>query len=84
MTYRLLFTNHALKDINNLQSNIKIRIEKALDFIASNPYQGKLLKGDYKDCWSYRVGDYRIIYEIRKTEIVVIILKVTHRREAYR
>lgn len=84
MTYRLLFTNQASKDINNLRPNLKIRIEKALDLIANNPYQGKPLKGDYKNYWSYRVGDYRIIYEIRKVEIVVIILKVAHRRESYR
>jgi len=73
-----------LKDINNLQANIKTRVEKALDLIGNNPYQGKPLKGEFKGCWSYRLGDYRIIYEIRKAEIVVIVLSVAHRREVYR
>jgi len=45
---------------------------------------GKLLKGDFSGLRRIRVGDYRIIYEINETKIVVLVLRVAQRKEAYR
>lgn len=83
MTYRLLFTNRAKEDLSTLTNPIKERIIKAFDLIARNPYTGKALKGELKGLWSYRVGDYRIIYQILRKEVLIIILKIGHRREVY-
>jgi mRNA interferase RelE/StbE len=52
---------------------------------ADNPRQiGKALKGEFKDLWRYRVGLYRIICYIQDNIVVVLVLKVRHRKEAYR
>jgi mRNA interferase RelE/StbE len=36
------------------------------------------------DFWRIRVGDYRVIYEVQDRELIVLVVEVAHRREAYR
>jgi mRNA interferase RelE/StbE len=50
-----------------------------------NPRQiGKALKGPLTDLWRYRVGDYRLICELRDDVLVVLVLRVGHRSRVYR
>ena len=44
---------------------------------------GKPLVGSFAGLWRYRVGDYRLICEIRDHELLVLVLKVGHRRDIY-
>ena len=83
-TYRLLLAKRAKKDVAQLSDHLKMRISVALDKITENPSLGKPLKGELQGLHSYRVGQHRIIYQIHAREILVIILKVGHRREVYR
>jgi mRNA-degrading endonuclease RelE of RelBE toxin-antitoxin system len=46
------------------------------------PHGVKTLVGEH-GLWHIRVGDYRVIYEIRDTESLVLIVRVAHRREVY-
>jgi len=65
----------------NIVKKIKSRVEKHL---AQNPYVGKPLKGNWKGFYSYRCFDqYRVIYEVQKTKLLIIVVKVGHRREVY-
>jgi len=80
--YRLVYTNRAVKDIKGLDSATKERIGKTLLRYQEDPLQhaerltdSKL--GDYR----FRIGDYRVIFDIEGNEIVV--LRVGHRREIY-
>jgi len=45
---------------------------------------GRPLRGGLADYWRYRVGDYRIICQILDERLVVLVLRVAHRRESYR
>ncbi len=45
--------------------------------------RGKALVGDKRGLWRYRVGDYRILCEIRDTELVITAVTIGHRREVY-
>lgn len=46
---------------------------------------GDALTGpDFGQYWRYRVGDYRIICEIQDKKVVVLVLRIGHRREVYR
>lgn len=50
-----------------------------------NPRQfGEALKGDLAGLWRYRIGDFRVICEIRDVRLVVLALAIGHRREIYR
>lgn len=83
--YAIIISSRAKKDIDSLPDNIKSRIANVLyNVLSPNPFLGKALKADLKGLYSYRVGDYRIIYNILKRELIIQIIKISHRREAYR
>lgn len=88
MTWRVEINETARKQIKSLDRLIQAGIVKFLhERIAGsgNPRTfGKALKGDKGDLWRYRVGDYRIICDIRDGLVTVLVLRVRHRREAYR
>jgi len=46
--------------------------------------RGKGLTANLTGLWRYRVGDYRVICEIQDGELVVLVLQVAHRSQAYR
>lgn len=60
------------------------RVERAIDDLEVDPFQGKTLKGYLKGRFSYRVGSYRIIYAINGHRLVVYVIDVGHRRDIYR
>jgi mRNA interferase RelE/StbE len=50
----------------------------------TNPYaSAKSLTGEWVGHWRYRVGNYRLICQIRDAELVVMVVKVGHRRDVY-
>ena len=55
--------------------------------LKSNPYFGtniKKLKGDFEGYYRYRVGSYRLFYLIDNAKIIVVIVELKHRRNAYK
>jgi len=83
VTYHLLYTQRAIKDIRKLDAKIKERIGKALFRFSEDPfkYAEKLIDarlGEYR----FRIGDYRVIFDLKDYEIVV--LRVGHRKDIYR
>ena len=83
MIYRVIYTEEAAKRIGKLDSAIKERIRKAISRISEHPELGKPLTGLLSGRWSYRVGDWRILYKIRKSELVILVLTVGHRSSVY-
>ncbi len=81
--HKLLYTNEAKKNIAKLNGRMKLKVKEALENIAKDPALGKPLTRELKGRWSYRVGDYRIIYRIYDAEVVVLILTIGHRKEVY-
>jgi mRNA interferase RelE/StbE len=81
-------TARARKNINNLDKQAAIRVLSFLsDRLAAtdNPRQlSKQLTGPLKHYWSYRVGDYRLLCEIKDEKLIVLVLEVGNRREIYR
>jgi mRNA interferase RelE/StbE len=58
--------------------------DKVENYLAQDPInRGERLLYKYKGLYRYRFEDYRVIYEITKSEIVITVLKVGHRREVY-
>ena len=79
MTYRILYTQEAARCIGKLDAAIKERIRKSIIRLSEHPELGKRLTGILSDRWSYRVGDWRILYKLRKSELVILTLTVGHR-----
>ena len=88
MRYRVLYSDRAIKEINKLDKLtsrvIKNWITKNLIDTSDPRLHGKALTGNLSGLWRYRVGDYRIIAEIRDNELLIFIFEVAHRREVYR
>lgn len=88
MNYRLYYTKEAKKALKKLDKPIlvmvKAWIEKNLNNTDDPRRYGKTLKGKYSGYWRYRVGNYRLICEIREQELVIILIDLGHRREIYR
>jgi mRNA interferase RelE/StbE len=83
LRYRLIYTQRAVKDIQKLDSSIKQRIGKTLLRYEEDPvkYAEKLIDSEMGS-YRFRVGDYRIIFDLEKDRIVV--LRIGHRREIYK
>ena len=85
MPWQIFFTHEAEKNLKKLSSHIVERVKDASREIASNPVSaGKHLKGDLKGFFSFRIGDYRIVYTIEKQHSKIYILYIRHRRESYK
>ena len=83
MAYRLLYLPGAESDIRALSPDVARRVRSGLERLAEDPRRGKPLHGSLVPFWSYRVGDYRVVYEIREAQLVVLVVMVGHRREIY-
>ncbi|MBF0106469.1 MAG: type II toxin-antitoxin system RelE/ParE family toxin [Deltaproteobacteria bacterium] len=87
MSYRIELTKQAEKSFGYLmksQPSIGLRIARAIDTIAADPSRGVPLKGKLKGLSKYRVGPYRIIYEIHRSHLLVIVIDIGHRKEIYK
>ncbi len=83
MPYSLTYTKISIKDIKKLDNVAQKRLKKKLELLATSPlhYSKKLIHSDL-GTYRYRVGDYRIIFDLHNSDIV--ILRVGHRREIYK
>lgn len=59
-------------------------LEAELPVMTNPRTTGKALQGGLKGLWRYRIGDYRLICEIKDKEIVVLVLDIDHRKDIYR
>ncbi|MFH1725995.1 MAG: type II toxin-antitoxin system RelE/ParE family toxin [Elusimicrobiota bacterium] len=84
MIYRVRYTQEAARRIRKLDAAVKERIRKAIKKLSEHPASGKCLTGLLSGRWSYRVGDWRILYKVRKSELLILILTAGHRREIYK
>ncbi|MGE5442270.1 MAG: type II toxin-antitoxin system RelE family toxin [Bacteroidota bacterium] len=73
------------KDLRALDDKTRRRVLRAVMTLEANPRPpgAKKLRGE-SDLWRVRVGDYRILYSIEEARLVVLVVKIGHRREVYR
>ena len=87
MSWAYSFEASALKELKKLGPQAAREILGFLDERMGSTEDprafGKPLKGDLKGLWRYRVADYRLICSIQEQRLVVLVLKVGHRRDIY-
>jgi mRNA interferase RelE/StbE len=87
MNYHVVYEKKALKSLSKLdkgqQKMILAWIEKNLMNTENPKVHGKALKGNLKEYWRYRVGNYRLLADIDDQQIKIIILNVGHRKDIY-
>lgn len=87
MVWTINYSDRALKSLRKMDKQNARQIVDFMDLriaVAADPRQsGKPLKGELGEFWRYRVGDYRILCEIRDDELVILAAIIGHRREVY-
>lgn len=85
MRYQLEFTASALRELRNLDAQMQARITARVTGLCDDPFPSgvKKLQG-LPGHFRIRVGDYRIIYRIDGQQVVIVIVRIGHRREIYR
>ena len=88
MAWTLRFAETALKQLGKLDKPTADQITRVLQekvAKSANPRAfGKALTGELKGFWRYRIGDYRVICELKDRELVILALAIGHRRDIYR
>jgi len=84
--FQVILTPEAQADIRRLDPALQTRILNKLEWMGQNAelLRHQALQGEeWIGCFKYRVGDYRIIYQIDWSAEKLAVLKVGHRREVY-
>lgn len=83
--YKIEIERGARKVLSELPKREQARVGAQIDKLADNPRPSgaKKLVGEL-DVWRIRIGDYRVIYRVKDAELVVLVIKIGHRREVYR
>lgn len=85
MGYRVVLLRSAARELTDLPIPIRRRVPRAIDGLTAEPRPlgAKLLVGA-DGIWRVRVGDYRILYRINDDLVEVLVIRIRHRRDAYR
>ena len=83
-TYRLTFTPGADRQFRKLPKQVQASLSPHLDALTQNPRPPGAEKLTGEDAYRLRVGDYRVLYEVHDKVLLVLVVKVGHRREVYR
>ncbi len=85
MAFEVRFKKSVLKDVASLAKADQKRLFDAIEGeLATDPYKGKALTGEFKGLYRWRVGNVRVVYEIEKGSASLLILRIGHRKDVYR
>lgn len=84
MRYSIRIKRSAQRELAAIPQPARTRLTGAIDGLGQNPLAGSPLRGGMRGLRRLRVGDYRIVYELLDHELVILVVRVAHRREAYR
>ena len=71
------------KDIKDIPKEDLKRIFKVIDKLETNPELGKSLHGAFKPLRRLKIGDYRVIYAYDGSNLLVLVIKISHRKSVY-
>ena len=84
-SYQIEIKPSASKELEKLPRQIIPRVVAAINELVKDPYpQGVKKLTGFENTYRIRVGDYRILYNIYEDRLVIEIIRVRHRKDAYR
>jgi mRNA interferase RelE/StbE len=85
--YRVVFVKKAIKELSRIDPVWQQRIKQRIVLLAQGPStlkpNIKKLKGRYTKFVRLRVSNYRIIFKVIENELVILIIRIAHRKEVY-
>lgn len=83
--FKIEYARGVAKDLKSLPKEIQKKAFEAIEkVLAEDPFAGKPLAGEFKGLWKFRIGDYRVVYTVEKARLVILVLRIRHRKEVYR
>ena len=83
-SYNIQWEPRAIKELRAIDRIPAIKILKVVTKLQDDPALGQSLQGRFKRFRRLRVGDYRVIYHVRHQALIILILRVAKRSDAYR
>lgn len=84
MNYSVRIKRSAARELARVPKPDRQRLIQEIDGLAAQPLAGVALKGGLRGLRRIRVGNYRIVYEVRSNALVVLVVRIGHRRGVYR
>lgn len=81
--YEIILEKKPENFFRKLERKEQERIAKKFSELEKNPELGKPLTANLAGLWSLRFGDYRAIYQIKQSELIILVLKLGHRKNIY-
>jgi len=85
MKYSIFYKRSASEELLQLPANIAHKVKAEINSLSDNPHPHgcKKLKGSINE-YRIRIGNYRVIYTITDTILMVTVIKIAHRKDVYR
>tara|TARA_R110000787_G_scaffold286407_1_gene404681 strand:+ start:8235 stop:8489 length:255 start_codon:yes stop_codon:yes gene_type:complete len=84
LAWRIEFLPDAVKELKKLDRSVARRIittlEERIATLDDPRTLGSALTGDHAGYWRWRIGDYRVVARIEDERVVIIVVRVAHRR----
>jgi mRNA interferase RelE/StbE len=86
LVYKVLYKASVEKDLKKLDKSVaKNIIHQIENKLTKDPkYLGKQLSGLFKGLRSFRIGEYRVIFRMSEDEILILVLRISHRKDVYK
>jgi mRNA interferase RelE/StbE len=85
MAYTLQFKPAALRQLEKLSSDVQKRVALKIERLRGDPFPAGCKKMvALPDTWRIRAGDYRVVYQVHRGVLLVLVLTVGHRKDVYR
>lgn len=81
--YKIILEKKPENFFRKLERKEQERITKKFQELEKDPELGKPLAANLAGLWSLRFGDYRAIYQIKHNELIILVLKLGHRKSVY-
>lgn len=85
--YELHFLSSAKKEFAKLDIVAQKTIKEKLLILTTNPdtlkNNIKTLKGEYKGKFRLRINQYRVVFQVKDEELIIIVIRIGHRKEVY-
>jgi len=87
MSYDVIYNKSVQKYLEKMDTQVSLRIttwiEKNLAGCEDPRSVGKALRGKYTGAWRYRIGEYRVIVDIKDKELIIIVIDIGSRKNIY-